>query len=86
MHLHPTQNASHHQDYYILRLGNLNLNLHLPLLLGGERSKVYKNAWYKIGKNIIGYIFVYDNLSFCKSHWIINIIDISVQQMLHSCL
>ena len=29
--LPPTQDSSHHQDYYIFRIGNPNLNLHLPL-------------------------------------------------------
>ena len=27
----PAQDASHHQDYYIFRIGYPNLNLHLPL-------------------------------------------------------
>ena len=32
--LPPTHDSSHHQDY-IFRIGNPELNLHLPLLLGG---------------------------------------------------
>ena len=32
--LPPTQDASHHQDYYIFSRG-IPINLHLPLLLGG---------------------------------------------------
>ena len=31
----PPPSNSHHQDYYIFRIGNPNLNLHLPLLLRG---------------------------------------------------
>ena len=30
-----TQDASHHQDYYISRRGSLYMNLELPLLLTG---------------------------------------------------
>ena len=32
------QDASHHQDYYIFRIGDPGLNLHLPLFLleGGQ--------------------------------------------------
>ena len=35
----PAQDASHHQDYYIFRLGDPNLKLHLPLLLGGGTTQ-----------------------------------------------
>ena len=37
----PPPSNSDHQDYYIFRLGDPNLNLHLPLLLGGGQSKLY---------------------------------------------
>ena len=33
--LPPTQDSSHHQDYEPFLVGNPELNLHLPLLLGG---------------------------------------------------
>ena len=32
----PAQDSSHHQDCYVFRIGDPELNLHLPLLLGGE--------------------------------------------------
>ena len=33
--LPPTQDSSHHQDYEPFLVGNPELNVHLPLLLGG---------------------------------------------------
>ena len=42
--LPPTQDSSHHQDYYIFRIGNPDLNLHLPLASWvGGRSKLDLN-------------------------------------------
>ena len=35
----PSQDSSDHQDYYIFRIGDPNLNLHLPLLLGGGHTQ-----------------------------------------------
>ena len=31
----PSQDASDHQDYYMFRIGDSELNLHFPLLQGG---------------------------------------------------
>ena len=35
----PSQDASHHQDYYIFRIGDPELNLHLPQLLEGGTTQ-----------------------------------------------
>ena len=46
--MYPPPSNSHHQDYYIFRIGNPNLNLHLWLASwAGEQPKVYTgfNAW-----------------------------------------
>ncbi len=36
----PSQDASHHQIYSIFRIGDPELNLHLPQLLGGGTTQV----------------------------------------------
>ena len=36
----PSQDASDHQDSYMFRIGNPNLNLHLPLILGGGHTQM----------------------------------------------
>ena len=46
----PSQDASDHQDYYILKKGNPNLNLHLPRLHPGRGatpniSPIYKSSY-----------------------------------------
>lgn len=38
----PPPSTSHHQDDYIFRIENPNLNLYLSLLLGGVRVSVYR--------------------------------------------
>ena len=41
----PSQDSSHHQDYYFFRIGNPNLNLHLPQLLGGGTTQDRCNTY-----------------------------------------
>ena len=39
----PAQDDSHHQDYDIFRIADPELNLHLPLLLGGGTTHMIIN-------------------------------------------
>ncbi len=41
----PSQDASQHQDCYIFRIGDPELNLHLPLLLGGGTTQWILYWW-----------------------------------------
>ena len=41
----PSQDSSDHQNCYIFRIGDPNLNLHLPLLLGGGHIQNIPYLW-----------------------------------------
>ena len=50
--LPPIQDASHHQDYEPFLVGNPNLNLHLPLLLGGGQIQPIYFTW-RMGPHLV---------------------------------
>ncbi len=58
--VYPLPSNSHHQDYYIFRIGNPNLNLHLPLASweGGQPNVYIPHGFF---------LFCFDGLMLLKS-------------------
>ena len=64
----PSQDASHHQEYYIFRIGNPELNLHLPQLLGGGTTQFILSRGFQTYKHSFAIIIPpeYEQMSTLK--------------------